>query len=78
VAACNVRGQGRAIENEQREGLRPLELALFVQKRIALGDNQVEIVKRLGKSRQWVTLATPSDWIPHAYREGCERPVRPS
>jgi ParB family transcriptional regulator, chromosome partitioning protein len=26
------------IENEQREGLKPLELALFVQKRLAMGD----------------------------------------
>jgi ParB family transcriptional regulator, chromosome partitioning protein len=62
------------IENEQREGLRPLELALFVQKRFALGDNQTEIAKRLGKSRQWVTLATaliePPDWLLHAYRDG--------
>ena len=64
----------QVIENEQREGLKPLELALFVQKRIALGDNQAEIAKRLGKSRQWVTLATaliePPDWLLQAYREG--------
>lgn len=64
----------QVIENEQREGLRPLELALFVQKRIASGDNQAEIAKRLGKSRQWVTLATaliePPDWLLQAYREG--------
>jgi ParB family chromosome partitioning protein len=64
----------QVIENEQREGLRPLELALFVQKRIALGDNQAVIAKRLGKSRQWVTLATaliePPDWLLQAYREG--------
>jgi ParB family chromosome partitioning protein len=60
------------IENEQREGLKPLELALFVQKRLALGDNQAEIARRLGKSRQWVTLATaliePPDWLLDAYR----------
>jgi ParB family transcriptional regulator, chromosome partitioning protein len=64
----------QAIENEQREGLKPLELALFVQKRLALGDNQAEIAKRLGKSRQWVTLATAlieaPDWLLQAYREG--------
>ena len=62
------------IENEQREGLKPLELALFVQKRLALGDNQAEIAKRLGKSRQYVTLATAlieaPDWLLQAYREG--------
>jgi len=40
----------QVIENEQREGLRPLELALFVQKRIALGDNQTEIARRLARA----------------------------
>ena len=62
------------IENEQREGLKPLELALFVQKRLAMGDNQAEIAKRLGKSRQWVTVTTAlieaPDWLLQAYREG--------
>ena len=50
-----------------------MELALFVQKRLALGDNQAEVAKRLGKSRQWVTLATAlieaPDWLLQAYRE---------
>ena len=61
------------IENEQRAGLTPLELALFVQKRLALGDKQAVIATRLGKSRQYVTLATalieaPS-WLLDAYRQ---------
>ncbi len=64
----------QVIENEQREGLKPLEIALFVQKRLASGDNQSEIARRLGKSRQYVTLATaliePPDWLLDAYREG--------
>ena len=64
----------QVIENEQREGLKPLELALFVQKRLALGDKQADIAKNLGKSRQWVTLATaliePPDWLLRAYRDG--------
>ena len=64
----------QVIENEQREGLKPLELALFVQKRLAAGDNQAEIAKRLGKSRQYVTLATAlieaPDWLLDAYRQG--------
>jgi len=64
----------QVIENEQREGLRPLELAMFVQKRLALGDNQAEVARRLGKSRQWVTLATamiePPDWLLDLYRQG--------
>jgi ParB family chromosome partitioning protein len=63
----------QVIENEQREGLKPLELALFVQKRLALGDRQADIAKNLGKSRQWVTLATAlieaPDWLLQAYRE---------
>ena len=40
----------QVIENEQREGLKPLEIALFVQKRLASGDNQAEIARRLGKA----------------------------
>jgi len=64
----------QVIENKQRVGLKPLELALFLRKRLAMGDNQPEIAKRLGKSRQWVTLATaliePPDWLLQAYREG--------
>lgn len=64
----------QVIENEQREGLKPLEIALFVQKRLASGDNQSEIARRLGKSRQYVTLATaliePPDWLLEAYRQG--------
>ncbi|HKX93488.1 MAG TPA: ParB/RepB/Spo0J family partition protein [Methylibium sp.] len=64
----------QVIENEQREGLKPLELALFVQKRLALGDRQADIARQLGKSRQWVTLATAlieaPDWLLQAYREG--------
>jgi len=64
----------QVLENEQREGLKPLELALFVQKRLASGDNQARIAAQLGKSRQWVTLTTAlieaPDWLMTAYREG--------
>ena len=69
-----VDGYDQVIENEQRQGLRPLELALFVQKRLALGENQAEVARRLGKSRQYVTMATAlidaPDWLLVAYREG--------
>ena len=62
------------IENEQREGLQPLELALFVQRRLALGETQAEIGRRLGKSRQYITLATAlidaPDWLMELYRQG--------
>jgi ParB family chromosome partitioning protein len=62
----------QVIENEQREGLTALELALFVQKRLACGDSKAEIARRLGKSRQYITLATAlieaPDWLLEAYR----------
>lgn len=62
----------QVIENEQREGLKPLELALFVQKRLALGDNKAKIARKLGKSRQYLTFATaliePPDWLLDVYR----------
>jgi hypothetical protein len=35
-----------------------VELALFVQRRLAAGETQAEIARRLGKSRQYVTYAT--------------------
>lgn len=64
----------QVIENEQREGLKPLELALFVQRRLASGESQADIAKRLGKSRQYIMIATAlieaPDWLLCAYREG--------
>jgi ParB family transcriptional regulator, chromosome partitioning protein len=47
----------QVIENEQREGLKPLELALFVQQRLALGETQADIARSLGKSRPYVLYA---------------------
>jgi len=64
----------QVIENEQREGLKPLELALFVQRRLGNGESQADIAKRLGKSRQYIMIATAlidaPDWLMGAYREG--------
>lgn len=64
----------QVIENEQREPLTPLELALFVQRRLADGHTQAEIARRLGKSRQYVSLATglidAPDWLLALYRQG--------
>ena len=52
----------------------PNRLALFVQKRVAAGDKRAEIARRLGKSRQYLTLATAlieaPDWLLDAYRQG--------
>lgn len=62
------------IENEQRKGLTPLEIALFVQRALNQGQTQADIARAIGKSRQYVTLATalidPPDWLMAAYREG--------
>ena len=62
------------IENEQREGLKPLEIALFVQRRLAAGETQADVARRLGKSRQYVTYATAlieaPAWLLQLYREG--------
>jgi len=70
----------QVIENEQREGLKPLELALFVQRRMAAGDTQAVIARRIGKSRALVTYAAAMidapDWLMAAYREGRCRGLR--
>lgn len=62
------------IENEQRKGLTPLEIALFVQRALNRGETQADIARTIGKSRQYVTLATalidPPDWLMISYREG--------
>lgn len=44
------------IENEQREGLKPLELALFVKRELDKGVSQAEIDRRLGKSQTYITF----------------------
>lgn len=62
------------IENEQRKGLTPLEIALFVRRALNRGETQADIARTIGKSRQYVTLATalidPPNWLMTAYREG--------
>ena len=62
----------QVIENEQREALQPMELALFVKKRMALGDTQTEIGRLLGKSQTYVSMAyalvDAPDWLMEQYR----------
>jgi len=64
----------QVIENEQREGLKPLELALFVQRHLALGESQAEIARRLGKSKTLITmigaLIDAPPWLLEVYRSG--------
>jgi len=70
----------QVIENEQREGLKPLELALFIQRRLTVGESQAEIARRMGKGRAYVSYAcalidAPA-WLMSAYREGRCRGLR--
>lgn len=62
------------IENEQRKGLSPLEIALFVQRALNQGQTQADIARAIGKSRQYVMIATalidPPEWLMMAYRQG--------
>ena len=51
-------GYAQVIENEQREALKPMELALFVQRRIGAGESLAEIARRLGKTRGYLTFVT--------------------
>ena len=62
----------QVIENEQREALQPMELALFVKKRRALGETQSEIGRLLGKSKSYVSFASAlidaPGWLMELYR----------
>ena len=64
----------QVIENEQRENLQPLELALFVQRQMRAGLSQAEIARRLGKTRGYLTflgaLIDAPDWLLDLYRSG--------
>lgn len=70
----------QGIENEQRDGLRPIELALFVQRQMAAGQSQAGIARRLGKSRACITyvcaLIDPPHWLMSLYREGRCRGIK--
>jgi ParB family chromosome partitioning protein len=64
----------QVIENEQREALKPLDLALFVKRRLDGGESQAEIARKLGKSKTYVTfigaLIDAPDWLMEVYRQG--------
>ncbi|MEO8925188.1 MAG: ParB/RepB/Spo0J family partition protein [Caldimonas sp.] len=64
----------QVIENEQREGLKPLELALFVKGELEKGVSQAEIARRLGKSQTYMTfvraMIDPPAWLMDVYRSG--------
>jgi ParB family chromosome partitioning protein len=67
------------IENIQRDDLKPLELALFIKKRLDAGDQKKTIAKTLGKDgaiiTQHLALIDPPACIEDAYSNGkCTSP----
>jgi ParB family transcriptional regulator, chromosome partitioning protein len=64
----------QVIENEQREGLKPIELALFVKRELGKGVSQAEIARRLGKSQTYIifvrAMVDPPAWLLEVYRSG--------
>ena len=70
----------QVIENLQRDDLTPLEIANFIQKRLSDGDSKVEIAKRLGKRKEFVTyhlaLVDPPPFIEALITEGKTRNVQ--
>ena len=67
-------GYDQVIENEQRDSLRPLELAAFMKREIDAGKSQVEIARDLGKTQPYVSLVCvlidAPEWLRALYREG--------
>jgi len=69
----------QAIENEQREGLKPFELAKFFRDRLAEGYTQADIARAMGKSPALVgmicSLIDAPPWLLEAYRSGTCRGI---
>ena len=70
----------QVIENLQRDDLTLLEIAKFIQKRLDAGDSKVDIAKRLGKRKEFVTfhlaLVDPPPFIEALITEGKARNVQ--
>lgn len=64
----------QVIENEQREGLNPLELALFIKRQLERGESRIDIARGIGKSPSYITVASAlvdaPEWLMDAYRAG--------
>ncbi|MGP1609429.1 MAG: ParB/RepB/Spo0J family partition protein, partial [Burkholderiales bacterium] len=70
----------QVIENIQRDDLKPMELALFIKKRLDAGDKKQHIAKSLGKDgaiiTQHLALIDPPACIEEAYSSGkCKSPT---
>ena len=67
-------GYDQVIENEQREGLKPLEIALFIKRQLDRGQSRKDIARGIGKSPSYITVASAlidaPDWLMDAYRTG--------
>ncbi len=67
-------GYDQVTENVQRENLTPMELAMFIQKRIDAGDTKGNIARRLGKAASVISfhlaLIDPPACIEDAYASG--------
>lgn len=61
-------------ENIHRENLTPLEIALFIKKRLSVGDKKADIARRLNRDRAFVTqhaaLIDPPEFLLSLYRSG--------
>lgn len=67
-------------ENIHRENLTPLEIALFIKKRLASGEKKADIARGLNRDRAYVTqhaaLIDPPDFLLTLYNSGkCESAV---
>ena len=62
----------QAAENIQREAFTPMEIALFIQRRVRMGDTRTTIAKRLGKSQGYVTSFAALLELPPALRDAYE------
>lgn len=69
----------QVIENEHRDNLKPMELALFIQKKLDVGVKKAGIARKLGKDAAIITqhlaLIDPPNCIERIYRTGlCTSP----
>ena len=69
----------QVIENDQRENLTAMEMAIFIQKKMEQGEQQKDIAQKLGRPKSIVTehlaLIDPPDCVLDAYRTGkCTSP----
>lgn len=68
----------QVIENEQRAGLTPMEIAMFVQGEVAKGVAKGKIAEQLGKKNSYVTdhlaLVEAPLCVEHAYARGITSP----